>query len=293
MDQCVDAPVPEEAPIKSSLWLVTPNICGAVKIEFGNHVCYHPSGTHRPLRGVDADGAYVTASSKCENYHPASCRRVARCVYLFVRHQESARLPPRADAEPSPCTHKNCERHEKPPPPRDKGALCALNPDYEAALAGGTFRICVATAIIRGKHLPDSAICYEFVHRSFVHAEDRVLRHLPDALSDADEKWLSAMKEHATKPPCEACITGNAPRLGPSGTLPRDEGLIFLDIMHISVPCMFTGYRIVVGVTHAKSGKRKTLRVGSKDQAHLAMEIILAYFNSIGKPVVWIHHNVA
>ena len=218
---------------------------------------------------------------------------MARCVYLFVKHPESARLPPRADAEPSPCTHKNCERHEKPPPPRDKGAPCALNPDYEAALAGGTFRICVATAIIRGKHLPDSAICYEFVHRSFVHAEDRVLRHLPDALSDADEKWLSAMKEHATKPPCEACITGNAPRLGPSGTLPRDEGLIFLDIMHISVPCMFTGYRIVVGVTHAKSGKRKTLRVGSKDQAHLAMEIILAYFNSIGKPVLWIHTDGA
>eukprot|EP00966_Prymnesium_polylepis_P072471 1682678-Prymnesium_polylepis.1 len=49
-------------------------------------------------------------------------------------------------------------------------------------------------------------------------------------------------------------------RLGPSGALPRDEGLIFLDIMHISVPCMFTGHRIVVSVTHAKSGKRKTVR---------------------------------
>ena len=285
-DQCVDAPVPEEAPIKSSLWLVTPNIGGAVKIEFGNNICHHPLGTHKPLRGVDSNGTYLTASSKCENYHPASCRRVARCVYLFVKHPESARLPSRVDAEPSPCTHKDCEHHDKPPPPRDKA-------DYETALAGGTFRICVATAIIRGKHLPDSAICYEFVHRSFVHAEDRVLRHLPDALSDADEKWLNAMKEHATKPPCEACITGNAPRLGPSGALPRDEGLIFLDIMHISVPCMFTGHRIVVGVTHAKSGKRKTVRVGSKDQAHLAMEIVLAYFNSLGKPVTWIHTDGA
>ena len=77
----------------------------------------------------------------------------------------------------------------------------------------------------------------------------------------------------------------------------RDDGRArmrrFLDIMHISVPCIFTGFRIVVGVTHAASGKRKTVRVGSKDQAHLAMEIILAFFNSVGKPVTWIHTDGA
>ena len=63
--------------------------------------------------------------------------------------------------------------------------------------------------------------------------------------------------------------------------------------MHVSVPCIFTGFRIVVGVTHAASGKRKTVRVGSKDQAHLAMEIILAYFNSLGKAIRWIHTDGA
>eukprot|EP00966_Prymnesium_polylepis_P119959 2772012-Prymnesium_polylepis.1 len=31
-DQCVDAPVPEEAPVKSSIWLAAPSIAGAVKL---------------------------------------------------------------------------------------------------------------------------------------------------------------------------------------------------------------------------------------------------------------------
>ena len=293
-DQCVDATIPEEAPIKSSIWLVTPNILGAVRIEFGNSICRHPAGTHQALRGTDSDGNYITTSSKCENYHSGSCRRVARCLHLFINYPSTARLDLSDVAEPAPHKHGKCGHAVKPPPPHDKGAPCDSDrPDHEAALAGGTFRICVAAAIIRGKHLPKSAICYEFIHRSFVHAEDRVLRHLPDALDDADDGWLSAMKEHATKPPCEACITGDAHRLGPSGSLPRDEGLIFLDIMHISVPCIFTGFRIVVGVTHAASGKRKTVRVGSKDQAHLAMEIILAFFNSVGKPITWIHTDGA
>ena len=101
------------------------------------------------------------------------------------------------------------------------------------------------------------------------------------------------MREHSAKPPCEACITGEAPRLGPGDGVPRDEGLLFLDIMHVNVPCIFTGFKIVVGVTHAASRKRKTVRVGSKDQAHLAMEIILAYFNSVGKPITWIHTDGA
>ena len=73
---------------------------------------------------------------------------------------------------------------------------------------------------MRGKHLPKSVVCYDFIHRSFVHAEDRVLRHLPDALCDVDDSWLQAMQAHTVKPPCEACITGNAPRLGPSGEVP-------------------------------------------------------------------------
>eukprot|EP00966_Prymnesium_polylepis_P153608 3547089-Prymnesium_polylepis.1 len=80
LDQCPDAPIPEEAPIKSSLWLATPNVAGAVKVQFGNQICRHPSGTHKPLRGVDSDGFYRTASSKCENYHPATCHRIVQVL---------------------------------------------------------------------------------------------------------------------------------------------------------------------------------------------------------------------
>ena len=128
-----------------------------------------------------------------------------------------------------------------------------------------------------------------------MHGADRVLRHLPDALSDADELWVKAISDNAAdgKPPCEGCLYGDSPRLGGSGHLPRVDGLIFLDIMHVSVPCMFTGFKIVVGVTHAKSRKRKTIRVGSKDQAHIAVEIIIAYFNSAGNPITWIHTDGA
>ena len=82
--------VAEEAPVKSSIWLATPNIAGAVKLEFGNHLCHHPAGTHKPLRGVDEHGFYVTASSKSENYHDATCRRIARCIRLFVDQSPSA-----------------------------------------------------------------------------------------------------------------------------------------------------------------------------------------------------------
>ena len=286
-DQCPDAPDPEAAPIKSSLWLATPNIAGAVKIEFGNHVCRHAAGTHKPLRGVDEDGFYMTASSKCENYHGATCRRIARCIQLYIDQPATARLPAFTPTKAEPVTVS--APHDEPdfrPPPEPP-------PDYEIAMANGAFRISSGASIIRGKHLPKSVVCYDFIHRSFVHAEDRRLKHLPDALSDADEMWVKAMAEHAFKPPCEGCLTGDSPRLGPNGELPRVEGLIFLDIMHVSVPCIFTGYKIIVGVTHAASRKRKTIRVGSKDQAHLAMEIILAFFNSVGKEVKWIHTDGA
>ena len=303
-DQCPDADDPEKASVKSSIWLATPNIAGAVKIEFGHQICRHPAGTHKALRGADPDGTYVTTSSNCENYHPATCRRVARCLHMFINTPAAARLQLGADTSGEPTTARASDGVTiKPPPEPPPTGYARATPDYERALAAGTFRIMVASrssprttamsAIIRGKHLPKSAITYEFIHRSFIHAEDRVLRHLPDALDDADATWMDAMREHATKPPCEACITGNAPRLGPSGALPRDEGLIFLDIMHVNVPCIFTGFKIIVGVTHAASRKRKTVRVGSKDQAHLAMEIILAYFNSCGKPVTWIHTDGA
>ena len=93
--------------------------------------------------------------------------------------------------------------------------------------------------------------------------------------------------------PCEACITSDASRFGASGSLPRTEGLIFLDVWHYTIPDIISGCRTVVGVTHAASGKRKSVKVKTKGEAHLAMEVIIAYFQSVGKPVTWIHTDNA
>ena len=139
--------------------------------------------------------------------------------------------------------------------------------------------------VTRGKHLARHAVTHDFLHNAFDHSEARVLRFLPDALCDAEAWWSTVIVEK----PCEACITGDASRLGPSGSLPRTEGLIFLDIWHYSIPDIITGFRTVVGVTHAASRKRKSVKVGSKGDAHLAMEVIIAYFESVGKPVTSSH----
>ena len=135
-DQCLDAPRPEEAPIKSPIWLATPNIAGAVKLEFGNHICHHAAGTHKPIRRVDSDGFYVTASSKCENYNPGTCRRIARCIQLYIDAPISARLPAcylGDTVEPIAASAPHSDPDLRPPPEPP--------PDFELALATGNFRI--------------------------------------------------------------------------------------------------------------------------------------------------------
>ena len=163
-------PVPEEAPIKSSLWLATPNIAGAVKLEFGNHVCKHAAGTHKPLRGVDDDGFYVTASSKCENYHSATCRRIARCIQLFIEYPDTAQLNTVAPAdvtEPAGAAPPHIEPDLRPPPEPPPNLSTLDKIDYQLAMTNGEFRISESSNIIRGKFLPKSAICYNFLHKSF------------------------------------------------------------------------------------------------------------------------------
>ena len=130
---------------------------------------------------------------------------------------------------------------------------------------------------------------HDFLHNAFDHAEARVLRLLVHAICDAEPWWAELIVEK----PCEACITGDASRLGPSGSLPRTEGLVFLDIWHYTIPDIITGCKTVVGVTHAASRKRKSVKVKTKGDAHLAMEIIIAYFESVGKPITWIHTDAA
>ena len=66
-----------------------------------------------------------------------------------------------------------------------------------------------------------------------------------------------------------------------------------LDAHHVTVKEMVQGFRITIGSVHAKTGFRKTVRVGSKADAHLAIQLILAFYNAMGRPITWIHTDNA
>ena len=112
-----------------------------------------------------------------------------------------------------------------------------------------------------------------------------MLKHLCDALSDAEQWWIDALKDG----PCDACLKGNAPKLGPSGTLPTDEGLLFGDIWHVSCPAWRTKTRMRLGLVHAASGFARSVPLKLKSDAKDAFVLVEAYFNSMGRRITWAH----
>ena len=145
------------------------------------------------------------------------------------------------------------------------------------------------TGVIQGRHLNRKSVTHPFIHQSFNHAEARVLRHLPEALSDIPAWWKDIIEDT----PCDACLRANAPQVGPHGHLPQDEGLLFMDIWHTSVGEIITNYKITLGVVHAATGFKKSIRMRYKAQAPEALTVILAYFASVGRPITWIHTDGA
>jgi hypothetical protein len=97
-DQCMHADDPTKVPIKSSVWLATPNLARPIAAIFGvpPHVvnqypagtplslCQHPGGTHKALRGTDSRKQYVTSSSGSENYCAGTNRRIAEVIHAFI-----------------------------------------------------------------------------------------------------------------------------------------------------------------------------------------------------------------
>ena len=237
-DQCTKAAIPSESAVKSTLWLCTPDMVQFLEAEFGkvpSSLCNHPPGTHKPLRGVDEQGRYVTSSSKSENYSGGTNLSLARAI--------KSRLE--------------------------------LNLGELAAVAGVT----------QGKVLARHAVTHQFIHDSFNHSEARTLKLLHHALCDVPDWWSPIIVEM----PCEACLRGDSKRIGPSGHLPDDEGLMFLDIHHVTLPEIFTGQTTTVGCTHARTGFCKSARVNGKGDAHLAIELFLSLFNALGRAITWIH----
>ena len=149
--------------------------------------------------------------------------------------------------------------------------------------------LAAVAGVIRGKTLPRHAVTHQFIHDTYNHSEARVLKHLHHALCDVPEWWCEVIDDK----PCEACLRGNAKLLGPTGSLPTDEGLLFLDIHHVTVKEIFTGFNTTVGGTHANTGHCKSVRVGSKGDAHEAIELMLCYYNAQGRPITWLHADNA
>ena len=166
--------------------------------------------------------------------------------------------------------------------------LCRALAECLAPGLGSTSRgteISLVAGVIHGKRLTRANVTNDFIHRSFSHSEHRVNLRLSDALSDVPDWWSSVLRDG----PCDACLRGEAPRLGASGSLPKDKGLVFIDIYHTQIPTLWKRERTVVGITHAASRLRRSWRVQAKSQAPDAIELGLAFFNSTGNPVSWIH----
>ena len=115
----------------------------------------------------------------------------------------------------------------------------------------------------------------KFFHHAFNHSEQWVLEHLCDALADAEPWWCQTIKNNPIGP-CDACLKGRAPLLGPTGQLPQGKGLIFIGFYHCNVPAIFTGNTTRLTSKHAcKSKFLKSVSCKRKSDAPQAVEIIL------------------
>ena len=148
--------------------------------------------------------------------------------------------------------------------------------------AGGTV---AGASIIHGKKMPKSAVTGRFLHRITAHSEPRVVRCLHHAWADAEE-WMC---ERVSDEPCEQCLQGDSSRLGPGGSLPDVDGLVFIDVHHTNVEPHDGSGRNVLGVKHAKSKFLKTVRMKKKSDAPEAIMLCYSYFKSIGCAWSWIH----
>ena len=146
-----------------------------------------------------------------------------------------------------------------------------------------------AAGVLHGKRTARASVTHEYLHNTFNHSETRVLKHLSDALSDVPQ-WTTEVLQDC---PCDTCLRAEAPKVGPSGHLPNDDGLWFLDIYHTQIPGLWKGEKIVVGFTNAKARLFRSWIVKHKSEADDAVELCVAYCNSKGIKFTWIHADGA
>ena len=211
--------------------------------EFKGKRCRHAHGTHKPLRGTDAEGKYLTAGTA--RYSSKLCGGISRVVIRCIG---------------------------------------TVTPGEVSALVAG---------VLHGKRLPRGSVDAQYFHDCWNHSETRVLDHLGDALSDF-EPWMAEEIRRNPIGPCDSCLRGSAPRIGPSGGLPQDEGLIFMDFYHCNIPAIFTGNTARLTTKHAgKSKLVKSVSCGRKSDAPVAFQCVLALYNSLGHPINHVHTDCA
>ena len=73
---------PRASPIKATAWLATAPLAKEVAARFGPLQCNHPAGTHKPLRGVDTFGKYITTA--WENYSTKTISIIGECFHAVL-----------------------------------------------------------------------------------------------------------------------------------------------------------------------------------------------------------------
>ena len=151
----------------------------------------------------------------------------------------------------------------------------------------------LVAGVLHGKRLPRHSVDARFFHDIFNHSEHRVLQNIHHAIGDAEEWWADVIRNN-NNTPCEACLRAEAPKLGPTGKLPQDKGLGFLDIWHCNVPSITNGNRIRIGFKLADDSKFfKSVGLARKSEAPDAFLLILAFLASLGVVITWIHTDCA
>jgi hypothetical protein len=154
----------------------------------------------------------------------------------------------------------------------------------------------MGAGVIFGKKSAMSNVTSATLHRTFGHKALREMKKLPKALADFPEEWYKLLKDEV----CDACLRADAPRLGPTGHFPKDDGLLVFDAWHTPVPCYFGGQRIMIGFTHYTTKVRKSYRVNSiGNDAMTIIDAAFTYFNHLlgkrndGSKITWIHSDRA
>ena len=147
--------------------------------------------------------------------------------------------------------------------------------------------------VMRGKHTSISHVNHDFLHSTFGHLPNKRLRHLHEVCSDVPPAWATLLRDRV----CDHCLRADAIGLPPSGHLPRDDGLVCMDIWYTRVAFIHGGMHYVLGFTHFASGAKKSYRIKHKSDAPTAIRAAITWFNtSLSKRnlrVTWLHSDNA